>query len=75
MLTVRPEMVIVPVLEVTLKMRNSGVPPAVLRWIVSLPDPGPEIVRSLLITSSPVVSVMVPGAKLIVSPAAASAMA
>ena len=77
LLTVRPEMVIVPVLEVTLKMRNSGVPPAVLRWIVRLSDPGPEIVRSLSITSSPLVSVTVPrpAAKLIVSPGRAPAIA
>ena len=77
LLTVRPEMVIVPVLEVTLKMRNSGVSPAALRVIVRLPDPGPEIVRSLSITSSPLVSVMVPRpvAKLIVSPGRAPAIA
>src|SRR5437773_3744224 len=73
LLTVTPEMVIVPVLDVTLKMRNSGVRPAVLRWIVRLSDPGPEIVRSLSITSSPLVSVTVPrpAAKLIVSPGTA----
>ena len=57
-------------------MRKSGVPLAMLRWISRLLAPGPEMIRSLSIRSSPLVSVMVlPVAKLIVSPGAAPAIA
>src|SRR5882724_3244780 len=67
-------MVTVPV--ETLKMRKSGVPMAELRWITRLLAPGPAMIRSLSIRSSPLVSVMVLTLeKLIVSPEAALAMA
>ena len=75
LLTVRPEMVAVAP-DVTLKMRKSGVPLAKLRWMVRRVAPGPEMVRFLPMSSSALVSSMVPlTAKSIVSPAAASAIA
>src|SRR5713226_2353189 len=72
--TVKPDIVTVtPALIV--KMRKSGVPPAVLRFTDSMFAPGPLIVRFLSISSSPLVSVIVagptevrPAAKVIVSP-------
>src|SRR5688572_9398004 len=57
-------------------MRKSGVPGSTLRWIVSVPEPGPWIVRSLSITSSPLVRMTEPvTAKSMVSPGAALAIA
>ncbi len=76
---VRPEMVTgkKPVPPLRSKMRNCGVPPALLRCTVNTLAPGPVIVRSLLINNSALVSVIVvrPEAKLIVSPDAASRIA
>ena len=61
--------------EETLKMRKSNVPLAELRWITRLLAPGPAIIRSLSIRSSPLVSVMVPPLeKSIVSPGSAWAI-
>lgn len=74
---VRPEMLTVLPTEMV-EMRNSDVPPAVLRWTVSRLTPGPLIVRFLLISNSPLVSVIVLLAgseKVIVSPDTALEMA
>jgi hypothetical protein len=53
--TVSPEMLTVVAI---LNMRNCGVPPAELRWTVSKLEPGPVMVRVLLMLNSAVVKVI-----------------
>jgi hypothetical protein len=77
---VRPDITIVP--DVILKMRNSGVPCAVLRWTVRRFEPGPRIetldemtgrtVRRLIVAGPLEVNA---GSKMIVPPAQTLLMA
>src|SRR6266581_1352622 len=56
---VKPEIVTLKLPEAILKMRKSGVPPAVLRCTVNPFVVAPSIVRLLSINNSPLVSVIV----------------
>lgn len=75
---VNPEIETLMLPDVMSKTRNCEVPPAVERCIVKAFAPGPDMVKPLLISNSPLVRMMMLAdgrEKVIVSPEAASLMA